>query len=79
MSNEKLHEEIIAINSCENFQSILRIIKNYRLLISVMSMSDFSQKSLAVLSENFQVNVTDYKSLVTEMQKQCLAWGKHYC
>ena len=30
MSNEKLHEEIIAINSCDNFQSILRIIKNYR-------------------------------------------------
>ena len=29
-----------------------------------MSMSDFSQESLAVLSENFQVNVTDLKSLV---------------
>ena len=44
MSNEKLHEEIIAMNSYDNFQSILRIIKNYRLLNSVMSMSDSSQK-----------------------------------
>ena len=79
MNNEKLHEEIIAINSCDNFQSILRLIKNYRFLNSVMSMSDFSQESLAVLSENFQVNVTDSNLWLLKCKKNLLLGGKQYC
>ena len=77
MENDKLHSEILTLNDSGLFKKIMDMINDYRFLNAVMSTSDFENKQLLSLSENYAVDFRNFETLVEVFREKCMNWGKN--
>ena len=77
MEIDKLQSEILTLNYSGLFKKIMDMIKDYRFLNVVMSTSDFENKQLLTLSENYAVDFRNFETLVNVFREKCLNWGKN--
>ena len=77
MESDKLKSEILTLNDSGLFKEIMDMINDYRFLNAVMSTSDFENKQLLTLNENYAVDFRNFETLVKVFREKCMNWGKN--